>query len=182
MEPVAERYRRLSTLMTERIAAVPDDGWTRPTPCEGWTVRDLTAHLVDVHGQFQGLVGRSLVDHPSVEEDPLGAWVAVRDQMQADLEDPEKVAEEYDGRLGRSTFGAAVDGFVCFDLVVHGWDLARATGQDDTIPALDVEQVQAMVDRMGPMMLANGVIARQLDPGPDATPEQRLLGALGRQG
>jgi uncharacterized protein (TIGR03086 family) len=182
MEPVDERYRRLSALMTDRIAGVPDDAWSSPTPCEEWTVRDLVGHLLDVHGRFQSLVGRSLVEHPPVDEDPLGAWVAVRDQMQADLEDPERAAEEYDGRLGRSSFGASVDGFVCFDLVVHGWDLAHATGQDDTIPPEDVERVQTMVDRMAPMMLENGVISRQLDPGPDATPQQRLLGALGREG
>ena len=53
---------------------------------------------------------------------------------------------------------ASVDGFVCFDLVVHGWDLARATGQDETIDPEDIEQLQAMVDSMGPMMVENGVI------------------------
>ncbi|HET9829393.1 MAG TPA: TIGR03086 family metal-binding protein [Nocardioidaceae bacterium] len=182
MESVAERYRRLASLMTDRIAAVPDEAWAGPTPCEQWTVRDLVGHLLDVHGRFHQLVGRSLVEHPPVEKDPLAAWIAVRDQMQADLEDPARVAQEYDGRLGRSTFGASVDGFVCFDLVVHGWDLARATGQDETIPAEDAERIQAMVDRMAPTMLENGVISRQLDPGPDATPQQRLLAALGRQG
>jgi uncharacterized protein (TIGR03086 family) len=182
VEPVAERYRRLASLMTRRIAAVPDEAWSSPTPCEQWTVRELVGHLLGVHGRFQELVGRSLVDHPPVEEDPIGAWAAVRDQMQADLDDPGRVSEEYDGLLGRSTFGASVDGFVCFDLVVHGWDLARATGQDETIPSEDVGRIQAMVDKMGPMMLENGVISRQLDPGPDAAPQQRLLGALGREG
>jgi uncharacterized protein (TIGR03086 family) len=181
MEAVTDRYRRLAELMTERIAAVPEDAWSSPTPCEKWSARDLVGHLVDVHGRFQGLVGRSLVEHPPVEKDPLGAWVAVRDQMQADLDDPARAAEEYDGLLGRSSFGASVNGFVCFDLVVHGWDLAHATGQDDTIPADDVGQVQAMVDKMGPTMLENGVIAGQLDAGPDATPQQRLLAALGRR-
>jgi uncharacterized protein (TIGR03086 family) len=182
MENIADRYRRLSLAMTERIAAVPGDRWSSPSPCEGWTARDLVAHLVDVHGRFQGLVGRDLVAHPEVDEDPLGAWCAVRDQMQADLQDPAKVDEEYDGRLGRSTFGRAVDGFVYFDLVVHGWDLARATGQDDTIDPRDVERVQASVDAMGDLMRSNGVIGEPLDPGPDASAQQRLLGALGRPG
>jgi uncharacterized protein (TIGR03086 family) len=181
MENVADRYRRLSTLMSERIAGVPDDAWSDPTPCQEWTVRELVGHLVDVHGRFQSMVGREVVEHPSVDDDPLGAWEAVRDQTQRDLEDPETADAEYDGRLGRSTFGASVDGFVCFDLVVHGWDLARATGQDETIAPADVERIQAMVDRMGEMMVANGVIARPLDAGPDATPQQRLLAALGRR-
>jgi uncharacterized protein (TIGR03086 family) len=181
MESVPDRYRRLAATMTERIAAVPDEAWSRPTPCEDWSVRDLVAHLVDVHGIFQGLVGRTLVDHPPVDDDPLGAWQAVRDQMQADLEDPEKLDQEYDGRLGRSTFGKSVDGFVCFDLVVHGWDLARATGQDDSIDARDVERVQASVDAMGDTMRANKVIAEPVEVATDASPRDRLLAALGRR-
>jgi uncharacterized protein (TIGR03086 family) len=181
MENVADRYRRLAATMTERIAAVPEEAWSAPTPCEGWTVRDLVGHLIDVHRRFQSLVDRDLVDHPAVEDDPVGAWQAVRDQMQADLEDPAKVDQEYEGRLGRSTFGKSVDGFVCFDLVVHGWDLAHATGQDATIDDQDVERVQAQVDAMGDVMRANGVIADPLEVGPDASAQEQLLAALGRR-
>lgn len=181
MEPVADRYRRLAATMTTRVEGVPDDAWSNPSPCDEWTARDLVAHLVDVHGRFQALVGRDSVEHPPVDEDPLGAWVGVRDQMQADLEDPARVDEEYDGRFGRSTFGAAVDGFVCFDLVVHGWDLARATGQDETVDPADVEQVQAAVDAMGEVMRGNGVIADPVEPAPGASSQDRLLAALGRR-
>jgi uncharacterized protein (TIGR03086 family) len=181
MEDVADRYRRLSARMTERIAAVPDDGWPRPSPCEGWTALDLVAHLVDVHRRFQSLVGRDLVEHPPVENDPLGAWQVVRDQMQADLEDPARRDQEYDGRLGRSTFGRSVDGFVCFDLVVHGWDLARATGQDETLEPQDVERVSGMVEAMGEVMRSNKVIADPVEPAPDASDQDRLLAALGRR-
>lgn len=181
MDDVAEQYRRLSTRMTRLIAAVPDDAWSRPSPCEGWTARDLVGHLIDVHGRFQSLAGRKLVDHPPVEEDPLGAWEAVREQMQSDLEDPARRDQEYEGRLGRSTFGKSVDGFIRFDLVVHAWDLARATRQDDTIDPADVQWVQAMVERMGDLMRSNKVIAEPRDPAPDASEQDRLLAALGRR-
>jgi uncharacterized protein (TIGR03086 family) len=180
MEDVSERYRRLAATLTARIQGVPDDAWSNQTPCEQWTARQLVGHVVEVHGRFQQLVGRSLVDHPPVEEDPAGAWAAVRDQMQADLDDPDRVAEEYDGRFGRSTFGASVDGFVNFDLVVHGWDLARATGQDDTIDPQDVQRIQGQVDAMGDVMRENGVIAAPVDPTPDASPQDRLMNSLGR--
>jgi uncharacterized protein (TIGR03086 family) len=181
MEDVADRYRRLSTRMTERIVGVPDDAWSRPSPCEGWTALDLVAHLVDVHRRFETMVGRDLVEHPPVENDPLGAWQVVRDQMQADLEDPARRDEEYDGRLGRSTFGKSVDGFVCFDLVVHGWDLARATGQDETIDPVDVERVSGMVEAMGDVMRSNKVISDPVEPAADASDQDRMLAALGRQ-
>lgn len=181
METVTDRYRRLSALMTGKIESVPSDAWGNRSPCEDWTARDLVRHLVDSHGRFQALMGRSVVDHPSVDDDPLAAFVAVRDQMQADLEDPEKVAEEYDGRLGRSTFGKAVDGFICFDLVVHGWDLARATEQDETIDPQDVERVQAQVDAMGEVMRKNGVVGPPVELPAGSSAQERMLAALGRR-
>lgn len=181
MEPVAARYRRLAATMTERVAGVPEGAGSRPTPCEGWTARDLVGHLIEVHGRFFGLVGRDLVEHPSIDHDPLCAWTAVRDQTQGDLDDPARRDEEYDGMLGRSGFGGSVDGFVCFDLVVHGWDLSRATGQDETMDPRDVEQIGAMVEAMQPMMLENGVIDEPVDPAPGASAQDRLLGSLGRR-
>jgi uncharacterized protein (TIGR03086 family) len=180
MEPVAEQYRRLAATFTDRVASVPDDAWRNRTPCDDWTARELVGHVLEVHGRFEALVGRDLADHPSVDDDAVGAWAAVRDQMQADLDDPERAATEYEGRFGRSTFADSVGGFVCFDLVVHGWDLAHATGLDDTIDPRDVERVQAMVDGMGDTMRANGVIKQPVEPPADASAQDRLLCALGR--
>jgi uncharacterized protein (TIGR03086 family) len=181
MEPVADRYRRLSQAVTATIEGVPDDRWSNPSPCEAWTARDVAAHLVDIHGRFQALVGREAVEHPSVDDDPLGAFTAVRDQMQLDLEDPAKVNEEYDGQFGRSTFGTAVNGFVCFDLVVHRWDLARATGQDEAMDPRDVEVVRATVDQMGQAMRDNGVITAPVEPPEGASAQDMLLSDLGRK-
>jgi uncharacterized protein (TIGR03086 family) len=179
-ETAADRYRRLSDIVTGRIGAVPPDAWDAPTPCTEWTVRALVAHLVQGHGRFQSLVGREPVEHAFVDDDPLGAWDAVRRQMQADLDDPERFGEEYDGGLGRARWGDSVDGFIGFDLVVHGWDLARATGQDETIDPQDVQRLTVQVERMGDVMRSNGVIAAPREPAPDASAQDRLLAALGR--
>lgn len=181
MEPVADRYRRLADKMAATIADVPDGAWSSPSPCSEWTARDVLAHLVEVHGRFQSLVGRALVSYPPVEDDPVGAFTAVREQMQHDLEDPDRADEEYDGRFGRSTFADAVDGFVCFDLVVHRWDLGTAAGLEVDLDPRDVEGVQVVVDQMGDLMRDNGVIGEAVVPPADATPQQRLLAALGRR-
>ena len=124
---------------------------------------------------------RDMVDHPDPGQDAVGAFTAVRDQMQADLEDPDKVTEEYDGRLGRSTWGNAVHGFVNLDLVVHGWDLARATGRDERIDPDDVARLIPVVEKMAPVMRDNGAIGDPVEAGPDADPQTRLLNALGRR-
>jgi uncharacterized protein (TIGR03086 family) len=178
---VAERYDRLSRAFADKIAAVPADAWQNQSPCEDWTARQLVWHVVDVHGRFQSLVGRTLVDHPAVEDDPQGAFVAVRDQMLADLLDPVRAAEEYDGRFGKAAWGDSVSGFICFDLVVHGWDLSRATGLDETIGPEDVAWVKGILGQRGDAMRANHVIAPEVVVGEDASEKDHLIAALGRQ-
>ena len=86
----------------------------------------------------------------------------------------------YDGRFGRSTFGNAVAGFVCFDLVVHRWDLGRAAGVAVELDPRDVEQVQGVVDQMGQVMRDNGALGAAVPAPADATPQERLLADLGR--
>ena len=69
---IAERYRRVAAGFTERVEAVPADRWTSASPCEGWDARAVVRHVVDAHGLFEGMVGRSLGDIPSVDDDPAG--------------------------------------------------------------------------------------------------------------
>jgi uncharacterized protein (TIGR03086 family) len=181
MSEIADRYRRLSTAFADRVAAVPTDAWDSPTPCEEWTARDLVAHLVEVHGMFLGLVGRELRPGPSVDDDPLGAFVSARNQVQADLEDPERAGAEYDGYFGRTTFAETVDRFLGFDLVVHGWDLARATGQDERIPPEDVRRVWADTEVFGDAMRSSRTCGPAIEPPPGADEQARLLAYLGRR-
>jgi hypothetical protein len=93
MAETSDRYRRLAADMTETIQHVPDERWGDTSPCPDWTARDVVQHLVDTHGMFMRFVGRSLPAGPSVNDDPLAAWVSARDQMQADLDDPERIID-----------------------------------------------------------------------------------------
>ena len=178
---VADRYRRLAAQMTDRVAAVPPDRWSAQSPCEQWTARDLVAHLVDVHGMFLGLVGRSLRPGPDVADDPLGAWTSARDQVQADLDDPERAMEEFDGLSGRSTFAQAVGRFICFDLDIHGWDLARATGQDERIDPDELPRLWQTAESFGEAIRSERVCGPAVQVPADAPEQDRLLAFLGRR-
>ena len=131
MSEISERYKRLGDAFADKIAAVPHDRWDSQTPCEEWTARDLVGHVVNTQGMFLGFIGKELGDVPSVGDDPAAAWNTARRPVQAILDDPEQAKTEFEGMMGKSTFEAAVDRFLCTDLVVHGWDLARATGLED---------------------------------------------------
>ena len=43
----AEQFRRPAGIFADRVRAVPDDAWSRPSPCDGWTARDVVGHMVE---------------------------------------------------------------------------------------------------------------------------------------
>jgi uncharacterized protein (TIGR03086 family) len=181
MSEVSERYRRLGDLFAAKIAAAPADRWDGPSPCEGWTARDIVVHLTSTQGMFLGFIGREPKPGPSVEDDPGGAWEAARANVQASLDDPAIAVTEFQGFSGPSTFETAVDRFLCFDLVVHGWDLARATGLDETIAPEDVARVQAGADALGERLRSPQAFGPAVQPPPGANDQQKLIAFLGRQ-
>src|SRR3954465_9633644 len=103
MSEVSERYARRGEEFADKGAAVPDGKWESPSPCEGWTARDVVRHVVQTQGMFLGFIGRELGDLPSLAADPAPGWNAPRAVVQANLDDPEVAATEFDGFTGRST-------------------------------------------------------------------------------
>src|SRR4051812_35943636 len=101
MTEVAERYRRLSTAFAEKVAAVPDEGWSSQSPCSEWKARDVVRHVVDTQGMFLGFIDKKVDGIPSVDDDPLGALNAARSAVQANLDDPASAGLEFDGFFGR---------------------------------------------------------------------------------
>jgi uncharacterized protein (TIGR03086 family) len=181
MSEIAERYRRRSDRFAARIAAVPPDRWQNPSPCEGWTALDVVRHVVDSQARFLALVGRETGPVPEVADDPAGAWDAVRSVVQADLEDPDRATAEYEGRFGRGTFEQAVDRFGTTDLVVHAWDLARATGQDDRIDPEDVRHVMAATAALDDSMRGPKTFRPPVEVPDNADEQTRMLAFLGRR-
>ena len=181
MSEVAERHRRLAAGFTARVEAVPSDRWQSPSPCPGWTARDVVDHVAGNCGRFLGMVGKEPPPAPAVADDPLRAWVSARDALQAALDDPGVATLEYEGAFGTSTLEKAVDGFQSVDLVVHGWDLARATGGNEHI---DPETARELLDHLLPMdgmLRSPGAMGPKLDPPPGADDQARLLAFLGRR-
>lgn len=184
-ETIADRYRRRAALVSDLIGAVPDAAWSAPSPCEDWTARDVARHLVETQGMFAGFIGREHAPGPSVDDDPLGAWTAASGQTQAILDDPEAAGTEFDGLTGRSSFEDACDRFLSLDLVVHRWDLARAVGADDTIPADDLAALEAamaaLAESVGDAMRQGGAFGPELTAPDGADAQTRVLAFTGRR-
>ena len=168
------------------MAQVPPDRWDWPSPCADWDARAVVGHIIIMHAAMLAPVGREL-SPASLADDPLGAFRSARADVAALLDDPEVAATVVQTPMGPSTFADHVDQVVSADMVQHGWDLARATGQDDTIDPVELEQLWPMVqaipevmripDAFGPGIVVYGPI---VDVPADAPLQHRVLGLLGR--
>ena len=141
----------------------------------------MVAHVVSTLSMFEELVGREQRPGPSVDDDPLGAFEAVRTQVEEELADPALADVEFDGFFGRSSFAKAVDTFLSGDLVTHRWDLAKATGGDLTIPADEIERAWRTSRCSATRMRSPGAFGPAVEAPDDADEQTKLLAFLGRR-
>ncbi|GAA4357886.1 TIGR03086 family metal-binding protein [Angustibacter luteus] len=181
MTQILDRYRRNADAFADTIRAVPPDRWDSPSPCPDWDARGVVAHVVSTLSMFEELVGREQRPGPSVDDDPLGAFEAVRTQVEEELADPALADVEFDGFFGRSSFAKAVDTFLSGDLVTHRWDLAKATGGDLTIPQDEIERAWQDVEGFGDALRSPGAFGPEVEVPDDADEQTKLLAFLGRE-
>jgi uncharacterized protein (TIGR03086 family) len=156
-----------------------DQQWDAPTPCDGWTVRDVVAHAIDTERDFLSRQGFD----PGVPVDlvePSTAWRSHAAAV-AEVLGRDGVAErEYDGYFGRTTIAATMADFYGWDLVIHGSDIARATGQPWSISDEEAAALHATADGWGDALHSEGVCGAAVPVADDASATDRLLGRLGR--
>lgn len=177
----ADLYRRLAAALTRRVEAVPADRWEDASPCEGWTARDVLRHIVETQSFPVNAAGMTLPPVPDIDADPIGAWTQTRDAVQEILDDPERAGREYEGQMGKAKVSDTFGSFFTFDLVAHGWDLAKATGGDTTISPEDLAMLSRFAERMGEAIHSPGVCGPAVEVPADADEQTRVLGLIGRR-
>ena len=178
----ADEHRRIAGAFTATVEGTAPAAWDNPAPPEGWVARDVVRHLVEWFPAFlQGATGITLPAGPSVDDDPVGAWRTQTDAVQALLDDPATAEREHDlPHLGTMTLGQAIDMIYTGDVFLHRWDLARATGQDET---LDPDKCAEMLEGMLPMdevLRQSGHYGPRVDVPDDADVQTKLLAFIGR--
>jgi uncharacterized protein (TIGR03086 family) len=183
---VVELHRRALASFDQRVRAVRPHQWRHPTPCADWSVRELVNHVVNENLWTPPLLaGRTIAevgdrfDGDLLGDDPATAWAASAAEAGEAAAAPGAPAA-----TAHLSFGD-VPGEVYLrqlfaDLLIHGWDLARATGGSE---ALDQELVAECADWFTGEEAAYrgaGLIAPRPALGDDAGPQDRLLAAFGR--
>lgn len=180
---IPARYRARADAFEAKVANVEPEQWDNPSPCAKWTARGVVDHIIDMHGVMVG--------HPIPRtDDVLADFREARRQVEAELAS-DRAANEVNTPTGPMTVADHIDQVLSDDMVLHGWDLARATGQDETIPAADVERLWDIATNIPPEVMAKCRTPGAFGPGievygpeipvaPDAPLQDRLLGYVGR--
>ena len=174
MSEIPDRYRRRADAFEALIEGVPSDRWSSPSPCEGWSARDVVAHVVDYAAHV--LDEKCGVEDWPVLADydtPLAAFRASRAVLQRALDDAHTSPE-----LARY-----LDAALSFDVPQHGWDLAMATGQDPTMDPWEVDYLWKLSEQpesWWDWQRGHGWYGPPVAVPEDAPLQDRALGLIGR--
>ena len=181
MIDVQDRYRQVSNGFDGAVRAVAADKWEAQSPCEQWRARDVVAHVVQGHrGVISGVRGGE--SKPlGADEDPRQAWEEASRAIDEIAGDPEALAQEIDGPVGKMPAGEIIGRFVTMDLLVHTWDLARAVGAADRLDEDSVRHAYEALQPLDAMIRQPNVFGPKLEPPPGADLQTEFLYFLSRR-
>ena len=183
MTTAADEHRQISGHFTELVNGVADSDWDSPAPVEGWVARDVVRHLVEwFPGFLESGAGVRLPGGPPVDDDPVGAWLAHDAAVQALLDDPATADKVLSNpHIGDIPLDQAINDFYTSDVFMHSWDLARATGQDETLDPDKCAELLAGMEPYENAMRSSGQYGPRVDVPADADVQTRMLAFIGRQ-
>jgi len=184
---LVELFRGSVARFGERVVGVTASHWGDATPCAGWDVRELVNHVTGEQLWAPHLVAGETIeqvgdryDGDVLGDDPVWTW------QQAAPASVEAFAAP--GALDRTVHLSYGDEScreyltqMLTDAAVHGWDLARATGGDETIdPAAAALLLEHWTERQD-MVRGSGIFGDAVPVADDADAQTKLLALLGRQ-
>jgi uncharacterized protein (TIGR03086 family) len=159
------------------LRGLTSDDRPKPTPCSEFTCHELAEHLF---GSLTGLGAMAGATVVNPEEGSLENRVSV---MAAQVIDAWRTVD-LDGTVpahGGSRMPASIGAVILpIELVLHGWDLAQASGQQVHISDELVDYVRGMAETVVPDGRGRGAFAAEVTPADGATAVDRLAAYTGR--
>ncbi|MGW6062738.1 TIGR03086 family metal-binding protein [Streptomyces sp. NPDC055189] len=184
------------------LSAARDTDWERPSPCAGWTLRDLVSHMAAQHHGFAAAARGSGADRtywiaPDLGRDPFKIYEeSARHVLAAFAEEAEGTERGALGtqqgvlergftlpEIGGTFTGRIAVGFHFLDYVVHAWDVATTIGitVDLARPVVGAALEIARRVPKDPEHRGPGTAFAPVLPTPeDASPLEEMLALLGR--
>lgn len=162
------------------IANVKSDQLTDSTPCSEWDVKGLIDHIIGGTMFFAATLAGEEPGQPSSEGHPADIYQAGTDKVLTGAQQPGAMEKKYDTPFGEMSggefmFGAFMDNFV------HGWDLAKATGQNTDMSEGHAQAIHGAFAPMMDGMRQGGAFGPEVSVPDDASALYKMLGMMGRQ-
>jgi uncharacterized protein (TIGR03086 family) len=186
MTGIAELHAQALDVTGRIVTGIPAGRWHAATPCAGWDAHALLNHVVSGNlwaaelaaGTTIESVGGRL-DGDVLGPDPARSYATSAKAAAAVFLRPGALdapcAVSY-GPVPESVYA----GHRFTDVLIHGWDLATATGQDTALDPDLMEACRQIIEPQLELFRAAGALAAELPVPPDATPQTRFLARLGR--
>lgn len=178
MDPLTQ-LEQLGPHLGGVVAAISPDQLDERTPCADFTVRGVLEHMIGGATAFAAAFRGEAAAEPDLS-DPLGSFHGVLGDLVAAISSPgaldRTVAAPF-GEVPGETFAR----FVVLDGLVHGWDMAVATGQAYDPPAELVAAADDFAHGALDPLRDGQTFADAVEPAPDASPIDRLAAYTGRR-
>ena len=188
MPDIAELHARALDETGRVVTGIPADRWQSATPCDGWDVHSLLNHLVAGNlwaaelaaGGTIAAVGDRL-DGDLLGSDPSGAYKASADAAAAVFRKPGALDAPCAVSYGPVP-GSVYAGHRFLDVLVHGWDLAVANGQEYALDPQLMEACRQIIEPQLEAFRSAGAFGPEVAVPAGASTQTRFLALLGRTG
>lgn len=178
-------YTTACAFFGEQLSAVGEEDWGATTPCDGWDVRSLVAHVVLGEAMVVELFsGGAVAEAPEVDTsvlgpNPMATW---RGTAVAALEAASvgSVLDSVHAHPSGDFPGTVILGFRVTENLVHGWDIATACGRQIDLPDSLAERCLDFWRPVAGTGAMAGHFADPVMPPEGASAGARLLALLGR--
>jgi uncharacterized protein (TIGR03086 family) len=180
MTEVSDRYGVIADGFEDRLNGVSAERWPSASPCEEWTARDVAVHVINTHRRVRAALGDVSYEEIGPDADLRAEWAPATGAIRGALNDESMASKTVGGVFGEQPFESLVGRLLSTDTLIHTWDLARATGQDDQ---MDEEAATRALEFLTPIDEAirrPGGFGPKLPPPPGADAQARLLAFAGR--
>ncbi len=168
-------------LLNELVAPLDDTQLDAPTSCANFAVRHVLEHMIGGATMFAAAFRGEAPAAPAGTTDLVAVFPAAMAELRAAVHSPGALDRTIAAPFG-DVPGETFARFVAMDGLVHGWDIASATGQPYDPPASVVTEVHAFARQaISDDMRDGDTFAAAVPPPAGASPLVQLVAFTGRQ-
>lgn len=184
---IAEYFPVAADEVTRVVNAADPSRGAAPTPCTEFDLRALVNHFVGTTAALAKVARRQALDpqdpYGSRRDPSKGDWQRELASNIGDLAAAWSTPQAWDGTVdmgGGESPATMIGEMALAEILLHGWDLARATGQQLTVPDVVATELLRSIEETAELGRQMGAYGPQVEVAENAGAFDRALAAAGR--